>query len=79
MKTQKREELAAIAQKQYLATKEATEKKLKLEKLEAMKYNKEAAVAEQKDLKASKQKSQEYAQMLRDELEKKNEYKKQQQ
>ena len=43
-----------------------------------MKYNKEAAVAEEKDLKASKQKASEYAQMLRDELEKKNEYKKQQ-
>ena len=71
--------MAAIAQKQYLATKEAAEKKAKMEKLEAMKWNKEAAVAEEKDLKAAKLKSQEYAQILRDELEKKKEYKRQQQ
>ena len=51
---------------------------MKFEKLEALKWNKEAAVAEEKDLKAAKLKSKEYAQILRDELEKKNEYKKQQ-
>ena len=53
--------MAAIAQKQYLATKEAAENKAKMEKLEALKWNKEAAVAEEKDLKAAKAKSSEYA------------------
>ena len=44
---------------------------MKQEKLEAMKFNQQAAVEEEKDLKAAKEKSKEYAQTLRDELLKK--------
>ena len=39
MKAQKREEMAAIARKQFEEIKEASQKKAQLEKLEAQKWN----------------------------------------
>ena len=39
MKAKKREEMAAIAKRQYQETKEAMEQKLKQEKMEALKFN----------------------------------------
>ena len=59
--TAKREELGAMNRKQIEEFREAAKKKAEAEILEAQKYNKEVAVAEEKDQRMAKERFKEYA------------------